>query len=66
MADYRLYCLDGAGHIGLADWFEAKDDTEAISKARQMTPHAHSFEVWRKGQLVARISSYGHLERAEP
>jgi hypothetical protein len=63
MADYRLRCLDGAGRIGLADWIEAKDDIEAISKARQLKPDAHSCEVWQKERLVARMSSTGQLER---
>lgn len=31
MASYRLYCLDGAGHIGLAEWLEAEDDAQALA-----------------------------------
>ena len=65
MADYRLYCLDGDGHIGLADWIEAATDEEAITKAREMRPDAHRCEVWLKSSLVAKLSSDGRSERVE-
>ena len=32
MQEYRLYCLDGAGRIGLAEWIEAADDAHAVSR----------------------------------
>ena len=62
MADYRLYCLDGDGHIGLADWVQAETHEEAIAKARELRPDAHKCEVWFKARLVAKISSDGRLE----
>jgi hypothetical protein len=65
MPDYRMYCLDGAGHMGLADWIEASDDDDAIAKARQLKPNAHSCEVWQKDRLVAKLSSVGRLERVD-
>ena len=34
MADYRLYCLDGAGHIGSGEWIEAASDDEALAMVR--------------------------------
>jgi hypothetical protein len=65
MADYRLYCLDGGGRIGLAHWMEASDDDDAIARARELKPQAHSCEVWQKDRLVAKLSSAGRLERVE-
>jgi hypothetical protein len=65
MADYRVYCLDGAGRIALADWIEASDDDDAIAKARKLKPNANSCEVWQKGRLVAKLSSAGRLERVD-
>ena len=32
--DYRLYCLDGLGHIGSGEWIEATGDAEACEKRR--------------------------------
>jgi hypothetical protein len=52
MASYRLYCLDGAGHIGLADWIEAESDAEAIAQARTLKNHALRCEVWQGHRLV--------------
>jgi hypothetical protein len=66
MADYRLYCLDGDGHIGLADWVEADTDEEAIVKARELRPDAHKCEIWLKSRLVAKLNALGVLERATP
>jgi len=66
MAAYRIYCLDGAGHIGLADWIEADGDEAAIAEARKLRPDAHKCEVWQKSRLVAKVSGNGHLERISP
>lgn len=65
MADYRLYCLDGDGRIGLADWIQASDDADAFSKARQVRPDAHKCEVWQKDRLVAKLSAEGHSQRID-
>ena len=65
MPDYRLYCLDGAGHIGLADWIEADDDDGAIAEARKLRPKANRCEVWQQGRLVAKLNGAGDLERVE-
>ena len=66
MTSYRLYCLTGDGHIGLADWIEAETDEEAIRKTRKWRPDAHKCEVWNKNQLVAKFNGLGHLERVVP
>ena len=62
MASYRLYCLDGSGHISLADWIEAASDEDAIATARALRPDAHRCEVWRKDRLVARLTDEGRFE----
>ena len=65
MADYRVYCLNGVGQIGLADWIEAETDEEAIAKARELRPDAHRCEVWLKQRLVATLNDRGRFEFAE-
>jgi hypothetical protein len=65
MANYRVYCLDGKGHIGLADWIEADTDEEAVQKARELRPEAHRCEIWLKTQLVAKLTDEGRFERIE-
>ena len=63
MGDYRLYYLDGAGRINLADWLQADSDEDAIRKAREMRPEAHRCEIWQKKRLVAKLNSVGRFER---
>lgn len=57
MPEYRLYYLDGARHIHLAEWIVAGSDTEAAAIARQMTPDARIRELWLKSRLVARMEN---------
>jgi hypothetical protein len=56
MTSYRLYCLDGAGHISLADWIEAGDDQEALAHARELKDGARRCEVWQNNRFVATFS----------
>jgi len=63
MASYRLYCMDGAGHIALADWIEAADDDAAIAEARKVRPDAQRCELWLKNELVAKLNGKGYFER---
>jgi hypothetical protein len=55
MASYRLYCLDGAGQINLAEWIEAGNDAEALMRARQLKDGARRLEVWDGKRLVAQL-----------
>lgn len=57
MADYRLYCLDGAGRIGLAEWIRAADDEAAIRQAHDMKLHALKCEIWKGERLVATLEA---------
>ena len=61
MPDYRLYCLDGDGHIGLADWIDASDDNQAIARAHELRPDAYRCEIWQKTRLVARLDRRGEI-----
>jgi hypothetical protein len=63
MPDYRVYCLDGAGRIGFADWIEADDDDDAVRKARILRPDLHICEVWEQQRLVAKLNASGHVNR---
>jgi hypothetical protein len=63
MAAYRLYCLDGDGRIGLADWIEAEDDEATMAASRKLRPDANKCEIWLKTRLVAKINDLGYLER---
>jgi hypothetical protein len=56
MASYRLYCLDGAGRIGLAEWIEAKSDADALAQARELKDGALRCEVWAGPRLVGSLS----------
>jgi hypothetical protein len=57
MADYRLYCLDGAGRIGSGEWIEAESDEAAIAlvKAKKLNV---SCEIWDRGRPVAMVAPY--------
>ena len=55
MVAYRIYCLDGRGHIALADWIDATGDEDAIAQARDLKRDAVKCEVWHKDRLVASL-----------
>jgi hypothetical protein len=57
MPSYRLYCLDGAGRISLAEWIEAEGDEEAVAAARAMEHGARKCEVWNGDRLVAKLEA---------
>jgi hypothetical protein len=56
VADYRLYSIDGAGQIDLADWISAESDDEAVTKARELRPSASRCELWHNTRLVAKLN----------
>ena len=57
MSDYRLYCLDGSGNIGFADWIRAADDRDAVAQARLLKRAARKCEVWQGNRLVATLDT---------
>ena len=54
MADYRLYCLDGAGKVSSAEWIRAENDEAAIEQAGALHP-GENCELWSGARLVARL-----------
>lgn len=52
---YRVYCLDGAGHLYEPEWFDAASDEDAIAQIRAKRPDARC-EIWHGRRLVASIS----------
>ena len=54
MPDYRLYCLDGTTHIANGEWFEAKNDDEAMAIVR-VKKLSVNCEIWDRDRLVASI-----------
>lgn len=58
MPQYRLYCLDGAGRIGLAELIKAADDEDAVRQAHEIKHHALKCEVWQRQRLVATLDAH--------
>lgn len=50
-AQYRLYCLDGVGHITKSHEFHARDDNEAIKIANAWRNHGRA-ELWCRARKV--------------
>jgi hypothetical protein len=53
---YRLYRLDGTGHISLAEWFDAENDQDAIHQAQFLRQGARKCEVWNGSRLVVQLA----------
>ena len=51
MPTYRFYCLDGAGRIRAAEWFDATSDSDAIALVQARHPDSRC-EVWRGNQMI--------------
>jgi len=51
---YRYYCLDGVGHLHLAEWFESESDKQAMALIEQMHPDGLC-EIWQGQRLVAKL-----------
>ena len=54
MANYRIYCLDGANKVASAGWIEADDDEAALTLVEERHD-GYKCEVWDGKRLVARI-----------
>ena len=54
MADYRVYCFDGAGRMESAEIIQAENDTEALAVAWTMNK-AINCEVWDQNRFVGRL-----------
>ena len=53
--NYRYYCLDDAGRLHEAEWFESESDEEAIAKIQAEHPDA-TCEIWQGNRLVATLT----------
>ena len=53
---YRYYCLDHAGQLHSAEWFEAESDEDAIAQVEAQHPDALC-EIWQGHRLVAKLSA---------
>jgi hypothetical protein len=52
---YRLYSLDGVGHLNFAEEIMADSDEEAIATARELRPDAMQCEIWEGRRLVTSL-----------
>lgn len=52
---YRFYCVDGVGHLHLAEWFEAENDESAKAIIKRMYQDGR-YEIWQEQRLVAKLS----------
>jgi hypothetical protein len=50
---YRYYCLDGAGKLHRAEWFEAESDEAAVAHIGAMHSDAQC-EIWQHNRLVGK------------
>ena len=51
--EYRLYLMDGAGHIQKAHEFEAESDADAIRIASAWR-EGRTMELWQRSRMVKR------------
>ena len=54
MANYKVYCIDGADKIASSGWVEAEDDEAAAALVRERHDGLKC-ELWQGTRLVARI-----------
>lgn len=59
MSAYRLYHLDGAGRVALAEWLEATDDASAREEALKIPFKAIAAELWQGNRRLARLGKDG-------
>lgn len=57
MTDYRLYCIDGAGHFTKVHEIDADNDADALRLARRMKL-AVRCELWKRGRKLATLDAH--------
>lgn len=58
MANYRVYCLDGANKVASAGWVEADGDEAAVEQVKERFA-GYKCELWDGQRLVGRIDLRG-------
>jgi hypothetical protein len=53
-ANYRIYRIDGAGHVTGVEWVEAASDEDALAAARRIDEPG-KLEVWLRDRLVGTV-----------
>ncbi len=56
MQSYRSYHLRGDGHIFQGEWFDAKDDGDALERMRAQR-FGHVVEVWQRARRIGRVDA---------
>jgi hypothetical protein len=54
VANYRVYCLDGANKVASAEWIDAENDDDAIKFVSERH-EGDNCEIWDRKRLVARL-----------
>jgi len=54
VAQYRIYCLDGANKVASAGWIEADDDDAAVTLVTERHD-GYKCEIWDGRRLVGRV-----------
>lgn len=55
MKEYRIYCLDAAGHILDHAYFEAEGDEQAMLRAEEYDPTTQR-EIWHDHRKVVLLT----------
>jgi hypothetical protein len=63
MPTYRYYCLDGAGNIHNAEWFDADSDEQAVADIQARHPDS-TCEVWSGNKLIGSTRPQQDQKRA--
>ena len=56
MNEYRAYIVDGDGHFASCRAFRCADDTEAVTRARQLVD-GQDVELWSGERFIVRLRS---------
>jgi hypothetical protein len=56
MPNYKLYCIDGAGHFSEVHDFHPVNDADALQQARKMKLSSKC-EIWQLNRLVAKLGA---------
>jgi hypothetical protein len=57
VSQYRLYCLNEQGRFTKSHEIEARDDADALAKAREMKLPV-ACELWNRNRLVAELPAH--------